>query len=220
MPVLCFARTVDAVQRVEVETVRRKSRARLSVSRALARCGIAFYDMYFGQGDLASCAPSSAGPGVRVEVRIAEAQDLEVIANRRGQQTAQRIVCNQSLGSTCWVAECESTVVGYAWINQSVFEFLGESLRKLPVGTVCIHDMFVFPEHRGKKTLQQMLAEVFGRSSVAGLRSAVCVVDTANAPAIAAFRRVGIKFRRAPILKLPGLTPKMLGVRSMGGEKV
>jgi len=205
--------------RIEAETVRRKSPPREYVSRVFAGCGFALYDMYFGQGDLGSYAPG-VGPVVRVGVRAAEEQDLAAVACRRGQRTAKRIACNENMGSTCVVAERESTVVGYAWINEIVFEFLGEPLRDLPDGTMCIHDVFVFPEHRGNRVLQQVLAEVFGSGRAAGLRTAVCVVDRANAPAVAAFRRVGVRFRRAPILKLPGLTPMLLGVRSMGGAEV
>ena len=110
-------------------------------------------------------------------------------------------------------------MVGYSWINTTVFEFLGEPLRDLPNGTLCVHDVFVFPEYRGKRVLQQMLVSVFESNGAAGLHTVVCVVDTSNTPALAAFRRLGVRFRRAPILKLPGLTPMLLGVRSMTGAE-
>jgi ribosomal protein S18 acetylase RimI-like enzyme len=156
---------------------------------------------------------------IRVGVRSAEERDLASVTCRRGRRTAERFEGNTILGSSCVIAEHASTVVGYVWINTMVFEFLGERLRNLPSGAMCIHDVFVFPEYRGQRALQQLLAEVFESSRAAGLDAAVCVVDRENAPAVAAFRRAGVRFRRAPILKLPGVTPMLLGVRSMGGAR-
>jgi len=202
----------------EADTVRRKSRPREFASRALAGCGFAFYDMYFGHAVLGSCAPP-IGPEIRVDVRLAGEQDLEAVACRKGEGAAQRFANSKILGGSCVVAEGERTVVGYGWINKTVFEFLGEPLRTLPDGSMCIHDMFVFPEFRGNGVFQHLLAAAFESGRAAGLHSAVCVVDRANVPAVAACRRAGMRFRRAPILKLPGLTPMLLGVRSMGGAE-
>jgi len=199
--------------KIEIESVRRKSLPRALLSRALARCGVAFYDMVLGEGDLEP-ERRPVAPMARIVVRVAEAEDLEHVGDRR---TKERFACNASLDSRCVVALHESTVVGYAWFNCTVFEFLGQTLERLPSGTMCVHDVFVFPEHRGTKVLQQLLAEVFRLGLLARSKTAVCVVDKANAPAVAAFRRMGVQFRWAPILKLPGLKPVLLGMRSVRG---
>lgn len=198
--------------------MRRKSRPREFASRALAGCGFAFYDMYFGHAVLRSCAPPS-GPEIRVGVRLAKEQDLEAVACRKGGETAQRFANHKILGSSCVVAESEGTVVGYLWTNKTVFEFVGGSLGILPDGFMCVHDGFVFPEFRGNRVFQYLFATVFERGRAAGLHTAVCVADRANAPAVAGCRRAGVRFRPAPILKLPGLTPMLLGVKSMGGAE-
>ena len=89
---------------VEDETVRHKSRPRENLSRALAGCGFAFYDMYFGRGVLGSCAPP-IGPVIRVGVRSAEERDLASVTCRRGRRTAERFEGNTILGSSCVIAE-------------------------------------------------------------------------------------------------------------------
>jgi GNAT superfamily N-acetyltransferase len=196
----------------EVETVRRKNRLRENLSRGLAGLGFALYDMYLGSGELGSCAPPDR-PGIEVDVRRADERDIEALVRLRGERAAQRFAGSEALGSRCFVAESEGTVVGHTWINTSVFEFLGAPLTDLPDGAMCIHDVFVFPESRGHRVLQQMLAAVFEVGRADGLRAAVCVVDTANTPALEAFRRVGVRFRRAPILKLPGRPPFLLAAK-------
>jgi len=152
-------------------------------------------------------------------VRLAGAQDLKAVACRQGGETAQRFANHKILGSSCVVAENERTVVGYLWTNETVFEFLGESLGILPDGFMCVHDGFVFPEFRGNGVFQYLFATVFESGRAAGLHTAVCVADRANTPTVTGCRRAGVRFRRAPILKLPGLTPMLLGVRSLGGAE-
>lgn len=95
----------------------------------------------------------------------------------------------------------------------------GGALGHLPPGTLFIHNGFVFPRHRGREVLLQLLAEFWPRGRAAGLHSALRVVDRANAPALAAVPRPGVRFRSAPILKLPGLDPLLLGARSMRRSK-
>ena len=200
--------------RIQTHSFRRKSLPRALLSRALASCGFALYDMVLGQGPLAS-EPQLVGPMAPVVVRAAEPSDLEDLGRREGPGAMERYAVNEGLGSRCVVAVHGTTLVGYAWLNTTFVEFLGEELSRLPAGTMFIHNVFVFPEHRGKKVLQQLLAGVWQRGRAAGLHTAACVVDRANAPALAAFRRVGMRFRTAPIVKLPGLNPVLLGARSL-----
>jgi GNAT superfamily N-acetyltransferase len=150
-----------------------------------------------------------------VVVRVAEPSDFEDLGRREGPGAMERFAVNEGLGSRCIVAVHGTTLVGYAWLNTTFVEFLGEALSRLPAGTMFIHNVFVFPEHRGKKVLQQLLTGAWQRGRAAGLHTAACVVDRANAPALAAFRRVGMCFRTAPIVKLPGLNPVLLGARSL-----
>ena len=82
-----------------------------------------------------------------------------------------------------------------------------------------IHNGFVFPKHRGKQVLLQLLARFWRRGRAAGLHTALRVVDRATAPALAAVRRMGARFRSDPILKLPGLDPLLLGGRSVRRSK-
>jgi len=44
------------------------------------------------------------------------------------------------------------------------------------------------------------------------------LVDRANAPSIAARRKLGAHFQRARILKLPGLRPRIIGRRFVMGQ--
>lgn len=198
--------------RIEIETVRRKSSPRALVSRALASCGFAFYDMCFGEAGL----EHTLEPGCltrSLTFPVARSQDLERIRNLRGPRMADRILCNERLASRCHVAMSEGEVAGYAWSNTRVFEFLGQSLWDLPPGTMCIHDVFVFPQHRGNRVFQNLLADIFRSGRIQRRHKAFCVVDRSNAPAIAAFQHLGMHFRRAPILKLPGLNPIQLGAK-------
>lgn len=204
--------------KIQTHSFRRKSLPGALLSRALAACGFAVYDMVLGQGPLAS-EPQLVGPMTQVVVRAAEPSDLADLGRCEGPGAMERFAVSERLGSRCVVAVHDTTVVGYAWFNTTFVEFLGEALGRLPAGTMFIHNVFVSPEHRGKKVLQQLLAGVWQRGRAAGLHTAACVVDRANAPALMAFRRVGMRFRTAPILKLPGLTPVLLGARFLRGSE-
>jgi GNAT superfamily N-acetyltransferase len=202
------------VPKIQTHPFRRKSLPRAFLSRALASCGFALYDMVLGQGSLAP-EPQLVGPMAPVVVRVAEPSDLEDLGRRKGPGAMKRFDVNEGLGSRCVVAVHGATLVGYAWLNTAFVAFLGEAMSRLPAGTLFIHDVFVFPEHRGKKVSEQLLTGVWQRGRAAGLHTAACLVDRANAPALAAFRRVGMRFRTAPIVKLPGLSPVLLGAGSL-----
>ena len=89
----------------------------------------------------------------------------------------------------------------------------------LDEGALFIHRGLVFPKHRGKEVLPQLLARFWQRARAAGLHTALRVVDRASAPAHAAVRRIGVRFRSAPLLKLPGLDAALLGARSVRRSK-
>jgi len=202
----------------QTHAFRRKSLPRALLSRAFAAHGSAPHDMVLDEGAL-KLETQPIGIRTRVVVRATEPLDLEEVGRREGGTATERSSVNQRLGSRCVVSVHANAVVGNAWANATFSQFLGEALGHLPPGTLFIHRGFVFPKHRGKEVVLQLLARFWQRGRAAGLHTALRVVDRANAPALAAVRRMGVRFRSAPILKLPGLDPSLLGARSVRRSK-
>ena len=203
---------------IQTHAFRRKSLPRALSSRAFAAHGFALHGMVF---DEAALEPETQPIGFRprVVVRATEPLDLEEVGRREGRTATERSSVNQRPGSRCVVSLHENAAVGNARANTTFSQFLREALGHLPPGTLSIHNGLVFPKHRGKEVVPQPLARFWQRGRAAGLHTALRVVDRANAPALAAVRRMGVRFRSAPILKLPGLDPSLLGARSVRRSK-
>jgi hypothetical protein len=185
-------------------------------SRTLARRGLAFYDICMGRRSLTDCEFGSSRSGI--VVRSAQSAELDEIGRLRRAAMAHRLDAYQSMGSECLVASRNDELVAYAWTNPAVFAFLGKALWQLPPGTICLHDVFIWPRHRANKVFNGFVAEIFRLRSAAGYRAIYCVVDRANMPALTGFQRLGMRFRRTPIIKLPGLLPIHLAVGSVIGD--
>lgn len=156
-----------------------------------------------------------SGQRTDVSFRSPGPPDLQHIELLRGPGMVERIGRNKILGSQCLVATRDGEIAAYAWRNTQVFGFLGRELWVLPRNTLCLHDVYVFPTFRGSSVFSHLVAEVFHRGLAENRRAVFCVVDRANEPALGGFRQLGMRFRWAPILKLPGRQPIQFGARTL-----
>lgn len=188
--------------------MRRKSLPRRVMSDAFRALGLAYFDMCLGETRLDEMPPLEAHGSA--EVRRAECRELLSLAELDELSSPQRLERNLDLGSSAYVAEIDDRIVGYAWLNDRVIELLGEEIQVLPSGWMLVHHCFVDAEYRNQGILQTMLMKLYRSSLAAGRSTAACLVDRANQPALAAFRRLGADFRSAPIVKMPGLRMRFL----------
>ena len=70
-----------------------------------------------------------------------------------------------------------------------------------------VHSVFVYPEHRRKGVFQLLFRTTCHELQEAGCLTVACLVDKANRQSVEAFKRAGIRFRGAAVLKLPGFKP-------------
>jgi GNAT superfamily N-acetyltransferase len=190
--------------------MRKKPIIQVVASRMGGFFGLHFFNLYYGEKVLLlNSGPNSLAD--YTHVRLANHEDLDNIIAITGMEIKERFERNLHLKSTCYVADFDGVIAGYSWTNRHVMSLLGMRLCCLSGNNIFLHDVFVFPEYRGKKIFQDMLYKVYDEMAHEGFLTISCFVDKDNSPSIAGFKRIGFKFKTAPILKLPGIRPFVIG---------
>ncbi|MFH1681732.1 MAG: hypothetical protein ABIH26_13955 [Candidatus Eisenbacteria bacterium] len=184
-----------------------KSPVRLWIAGVLARIGIRYFDLLYGRTDLRSSSVRTVSSPLELRIRAAGEEDMRRIVERSGDETDGDFRAALALGGACYVALSEGSIAGYTWVNRNLIPVRGLPPLPLPAGSVYSYKSHVFPEHRGKKVFQGLLAEVYREMKNEGFSVAANLVDVKNAASIQARRRVGASFRRVRLVKLPGLKP-------------
>ena len=115
------------------------------------------------------------------------------------------------VGSTCYVALADGAIAGYSWVNREIIDIPGLLTMKLPEEGAYNYNSFVFPEYRGCKVFQCLIARVAADMKTEGKAFVANTVNADNAPSVAARQHTGTKFRRCRILKPRFLPPLFLG---------
>ncbi|MFC1883297.1 GNAT family N-acetyltransferase [Thermodesulfobacteriota bacterium] len=179
-------------------------------SRMVGFFGVRFFNLLYGQKDLLSHTESNSLTDY-THVRLANREDLDKIVALMGKEIKKRFERNLALESVCYVAECEGAIAGYLWTNRDVMSLLGMCLRELSENKIFLHDVFVFPEQRRKKIFHDLLHFIYNDMKNEGFHIVSCLVGKDNGPSITGFKKIGVKFGKAPVLKLPGIRPFVLG---------
>lgn len=184
------------------------------LGKALGPLGIRYYDLYYGQFRLSN--PITPVPG---DVRVSQAHTDEIARLIRDGDDALRASFERALAidSECWLAKIDGVIAGYTWINCRVFDVVGLPVRLLPPGVAYHYQSYVFPQFRGRKVFQSMIAVVYDWLRKDGWEIAANFVDTRNAASIRARQKFGTELTRTRIIKLPGIKPiyleRVLGIR-------
>jgi ribosomal protein S18 acetylase RimI-like enzyme len=189
---------------------RRKTALRRFLSDFLARLGIHFYDMYYGEIDLGRPLVE-VEPSLEFEIGKASREDLPEILQVLNPERKRSFQHSIDIGSSCIVARYRGRIAGYSWCQQRVIDLAGLTVRELPAKVGYTYNSFVLPEFRGKKLFQRLTLAVYRDFREQGFSFVGNLVDRANTPSIAARQRLGVTFQSARFLKLPGLAPMELG---------
>jgi ribosomal protein S18 acetylase RimI-like enzyme len=197
---------------------RRKTPLRRLLSALAGRLGVHYYSLYYGEKDLTEPTPE-VEPGVDIRIAETAAEDIDELERMRGGDARDLLRESIKIGSRCFVARCGDEPAGYSWVNDDVIDLLGMTLARLPEHVAFTYNSYVFPKFRGKKVFQCLTRAVYDDARRKGRRFVGNLVDRANAPSVAARRRLGAGFQDVRILKLPWLPPLILGRRFViGGD--
>ena len=164
--------------------------------------GAQYYDMLHGQRNLQETIVSAPNAGTW-QARIATADDLEKITKPNEDGSLALFKCSVQLGSTCHVACHHEKILGSLWVNRESMEFLGVALSMLRPDQCFMHSVLVDPDARRQGVFRFLFRHLCNELRDEGYQSIGCLVDRANLGSVRAFSEEGMRFRSAPIIKLP-----------------
>lgn len=179
-------------------------------SRIAAFFGVRFYNLLYGEKNLLQEIEAvSTTPEVRVD--RARENDVEDLLNRLPVEQRGYCLTAKELGSECWIAWHGEEIAGYSWLNFEQVNLLGWRLFDLPESGAYTYNSYVMQEYRGRRIFQRLTETVYRHIRDEGFAFCGNLVDRSNAASIGARRRFGLIYQPAPVLKIPGRGPFILG---------
>jgi GNAT superfamily N-acetyltransferase len=172
--------------------------------------GVRYYATLYGEKRLIGPVERIDAPAA-LDVRPAAEGELVHLTGLLGPKERRLSLRARAEGSECLIAWHEGAVAGYSWINRRVIVFVGDRLASLPPEGAYTFFSFVWPGYRGQKVFQVLTEAVYRRLQQEGFQFCCNMVDRDNAGSIGARAKFGVVYRPAPVLKLPGLRPFVLG---------
>lgn len=179
-------------------------------SRGLALCGVRFYNLLYGERSLLEPIPIIVTPP---GVRVGRASQMELDQLIRRTPSEQDEPCRKAreIGSECWIAWHHDRVAGYSWVDRKEVNLLGWRLFELPDSGAYTYNSFVWPEHRGRRIFQRLTEVIYRQLQAEGFSFSCNLVDRSNVASIGARRRFAVVYQPAPVVKIPGKGPFLLG---------
>lgn len=181
-----------------------------AASRVAGIVGVRYYTMLYGERSLLG-EIERIEARLDLDVRAATPPELERIRGLMSSPDAYLAGRAVEQGGECLVAWDGETVAGYSWLNRERITLLGDPVCELVPGGGYTFFSFVWPEYRGKRVFQALTGAVYSRLKAEGFRFCCNLVDRNNAGSIGARAKYGVVYQPAPILKLPGLHPRVIG---------
>jgi GNAT superfamily N-acetyltransferase len=187
-------------------------------STAAARCGVRFFNSYYCERDLREPLPAPRLDS-SYRIRRATSSDLAtLVALREGDE---RLVFEgaQRLG-TCYVAYAGDEIAGYSFVRSEVMHIYWRrplecfDLMSLPPHVCYTHNCYVLPAFRGHGIYQDLLRFQYQDRLEAGFQYACNLIPKTNLYSLNAHRKVGNRMHHRPILKLPSIGPRFMGLGS------
>jgi len=176
----------------------------------LERFGVWIWRLYYYETDLHDHS-SPTLPGIDVQIRRVPPDELSERRDELGDFGRRSRGYALARGDRCYFAECSGRLAGYSWVNfhgVSVGPYL---LSPLDEQGVYSHSGFVFPEFRGKRLFQHMLAHVYRELREEGYRFACNMVARDNAASIRTREKFRVVGKRILVVRLPRREPWLVG---------
>lgn len=178
--------------------------ARRVLGPVATRFGVRFFDVFYGERRIED-VPAVVQPPIALEVRGAQPADVEPMLARIAAAEARRIRQALLLDSeVCLVATSAGADAGFICANLAHVDLAGLPICALPAGGAYVHNTHVLPEFRGQKVMQVMARALHVTLAARGCTFTCRLIDRENVASLVGTERSGIRFRWAPIVKLPG----------------
>ena len=179
-------------------------------SRIAALFGVHFYNLLYGEKSLLEKI-ETVMPAPEVRVDLAREVEIENLLRRLPPEQSRYCLTAREVGSECWIAWHGEEIAGYSWVNRQQVNLLGWYLFELPESGAYTYNSYVWPEYRGRKIFQLLTEAVYKHMQAEGFAFCGNLVDRSNAASIGARRIFGLVYQPAPVLKIPGRGPFVLG---------
>ena len=179
-------------------------------SHIAALFGVRFYNLLYGERSLLEKIETVI-PTLEVRVETASEEELEAVLSRLPPEQSRYCLTAREVGSECWIAWHGEEIAGYLWVNRQQVNLLGWHLFELPESGVYTYNSYVWPEYRGRKIFQRATEVVYKHLQAEGFAFCCGLIDRSNAASIGARRIFGLVYQPAPVLKIPGRGPFVLG---------
>jgi len=183
----------------------------VSLSRQTAgplarQLGIHFFDIFYGERRIEEVPPVVQAP-FPLTVRIATLRDVEPVLARIESASACRVrrAFDASDASQFCLAAFAGGVAGFMCADLGEVDLAGFPVCRLPPGGAYLHNAYVVPELRSRKVSQVIARAMHLQLAERGCTFSCRLIDRRNTPSLIGTERGGIRFRWAPIVKLPRL---------------